>query len=315
MCAFAPLDFDPMHVSPDVDPDLVDTKNAVGNTTIEFQRCNRGNTPEDAVNYSKASQTFNLAEISSMAVGDLDNDLKPDLLVVGPNTQATELFRNVTDTSVEDPPGGYVISFVKTGATAWPGGNRPVGMDVDFADYDNDGWLDVFVTASLGSKDHKLYRNTTGDLGGPLSFEEVTNTANISTIQPSQLGSRCSWCDLDRDGNMDLAVGLHRPWLFWNAGGMNNYLTVEPRVEVDFGNGPEQRAAVGAIVLVDLQRDGIFDMMRVIRSGRKTCLFAHFGLGAYDEVDVRVYFPDGTLKQNIATQPFTANQTVVIDNK
>ncbi len=56
---------------------------------------------------------------------------------------------------------------------------------------------------------------------------------------------------------------------------------------------------VGAIILVDVDQDGTYyDMMRTIKAGRQTHLFAHFGLGLglgpnVNKVDVRVWFVDG----------------------
>jgi hypothetical protein len=48
-------------------------------------------------------------------------------------------------------------------------------MGVDFSDYDNDGWPDVFIDA-LGAQKYALFRNAKG------SFEYVTSPTGIGAI-------------------------------------------------------------------------------------------------------------------------------------
>jgi len=63
-------------------------------------------------------------------------------------------------------------------------------------DYDNDGWLDLFVT-SYGQ--NVLYHNREG------RFEDVTAAAGLAT-RGTRWGSGCSFVDYDRDGKVDLFV-------------------------------------------------------------------------------------------------------------
>jgi hypothetical protein len=63
-------------------------------------------------------------------------------------------------------------------------------------DYDNDGWLDLFVTY-YGQ--NVLYRNRGG------RFEDVTGPAGLAT-RGTRWGSGCSFLDYDRDGRLDLFV-------------------------------------------------------------------------------------------------------------
>jgi enediyne biosynthesis protein E4 len=63
------------------------------------------------------------------------------------------------------------------------------------ADYDNDGWPDVFIT---GVGANKLYHNN-----GNGTFADVTQKAGVS----SQLWSAsCAFGDIDNDGDVDLYV-------------------------------------------------------------------------------------------------------------
>jgi hypothetical protein len=64
-------------------------------------------------------------------------------------------------------------------------------------DYDNDGWLDLFITY-FGR--NVLYRNR-----GDGSFEDVTEKAGLAA-KGTRWGSGCAFVDYDRDGKLDLFV-------------------------------------------------------------------------------------------------------------
>jgi enediyne biosynthesis protein E4 len=69
------------------------------------------------------------------------------------------------------------------------------GMGVSVADFDNDGWPDIYVTGYGGNV---LYRNL-----GNCRFEDVTARAGL-TVGGFSTGA--SWGDYDRDGLVDLFV-------------------------------------------------------------------------------------------------------------
>ena len=69
------------------------------------------------------------------------------------------------------------------------------GLGVAAADYDNDGNVDIYVTA-LGT--NHLFRN----LGGG-RFKDVTSTAGVGN---PGLSTSAMWLDYDRDGKLDLFV-------------------------------------------------------------------------------------------------------------
>lgn len=258
---------------------------------MKFFQCNRGPTGT-AFDELTLSYTFNAAP-SCVVFADMDNDLKPDMLVVSSDPADTRLYKNQSD-SVS----GISFEDVTQKAFTDQGEPLPVGGDADLADYDNDGKLDLFVAAAPGANDHKLYRNYTGEQGMPVDeivFKEVSDALGLNPTQASRTWSRCTWCDLDGNGGPDLSIGLTRLWVFQNNGGSNNYLNVVPRIQA----GAQFPVAVGAIVLVDTEGgDHLFDkdkaMMRVIGAGRQTHLEAHFGLGQNQVVDVMVIFPDGS---------------------
>ncbi len=70
-------------------------------------------------------------------------------------------------------------------------------MGVTVADYDNDGFDDIFITAW---PQNILYRNN-----GDGTFTDVTAKAGL--LHPgNRWGSGCTWVDYDRDGHLDLFV-------------------------------------------------------------------------------------------------------------
>ncbi|MFM8569974.1 MAG: CRTAC1 family protein [Pirellula sp.] len=76
------------------------------------------------------------------------------------------------------------------------------GMGPAFGDYDNDGWVDVFITAV--GKNH-LFRNDHG------KFVEVTDAAGVGGLA-TQWSCPAMWFDYDRDGRLDLIVGNYVSW-------------------------------------------------------------------------------------------------------
>src|ERR1700676_936199 len=69
------------------------------------------------------------------------------------------------------------------------------GMGVTVADFDNDGWQDLYVTGYGGNV---LYRNL-----GDCKFEDVTDKAGVRL---GGYSTGAAWGDFDRDGFVDLFV-------------------------------------------------------------------------------------------------------------
>lgn len=91
-----------------------------------------------------------------------------------------------------------------TNITAGSGLDLPIyGMAPAFGDYDNDGLVDVFITA-VG--ENKLFRNI-----GAGKFEDVTANAGAGGAA-SEWSTCASWFDMDNDGDLDLFVGNYVRW-------------------------------------------------------------------------------------------------------
>jgi hypothetical protein len=147
----------------------------------------------------------NKVMVKGAAWGDYDNDRDPDLYVsnIGPN----RLYRNNGD-------GTFTDVAEDLGVTE-PTGRSFVPW---FFDYDNDGWLDLFVGAydtSIqdlaayyagqpgGGSPPRLYHNK-----GDGTFEDVTQAAGL--VRPMQpMGA--NFGDIDNDGFEDFYLGTGDP--------------------------------------------------------------------------------------------------------
>jgi hypothetical protein len=76
------------------------------------------------------------------------------------------------------------------------------GMGVTVADYDNDGFPDIFITA-VGQ--NRLFHNT-----GKGTFADVTQKAGLGSR--SAFSTSAMWFDYDRDGLLDLFVCNYVQW-------------------------------------------------------------------------------------------------------
>jgi enediyne biosynthesis protein E4 len=75
------------------------------------------------------------------------------------------------------------------------------GLGVAAADYDNDGRVDIYVTA-LGR--NRLFKNQ-----GGLRFSDVTDAAGVGH---TGFSTSAAWVDFDRDGQLDLFVANYVEW-------------------------------------------------------------------------------------------------------
>jgi enediyne biosynthesis protein E4 len=85
-------------------------------------------------------------------------------------------------------------------------------MGVAAADYDNDGWTDIYVT---GVNRNFLYRNN-----GNGTFSDVTAAAGVGALTSSgkkPWSVSAAWVDYDNDGRLDLFVDSYLDWTPQNS--------------------------------------------------------------------------------------------------
>ena len=117
---------------------------------------------------------------------DYDNDGDLDLYVVN-REQENALYRN--DLSGDEG----VFSEV---ACALSLADAEIGQSSSWADYDNDGDLDLYV-ANVGA--NALYRNDNDDI-----FVNVATDANVDVLSSGWITAMAAWADVNGDGYLDL---------------------------------------------------------------------------------------------------------------
>src|SRR6202167_877834 len=238
---------------------------------------------------------------SGVALFDCDNDGRLDLYLVN-------------GAPFPDPtPKGFIPQ--KTGPEYWnrmyrqksdgtfediteKSGLQGVGYDmgVAVADYDNDGYEDVFVTGYGGNH---LYHNN-----GHCNFTDVTEQAGVGG---SGWSSSAAWVDLDNDGLLDLVVdryvqwdwddmwcGEHRegfrgychpdvfdaiPMLVYHNDGNGHFTEVSHKLGLD-----KPAKALG-IAIADYDRDGRIDLF-VANDSYPEFLFHQKPDGTFEEVGI-----------------------------
>ena len=113
----------------------------------------------------------------TLAAGDVDGDGVDELLLSG------RLYR---------VQGGFVRDVTEASNIVLPQG----AVYATFADYDNDGWLDLFVIGAAGSG--HLLRNR-----GDGTFVDATMQARVADTRGSR---KALFVDLDHDGDLDLLL-------------------------------------------------------------------------------------------------------------
>jgi hypothetical protein len=127
-----------------------------------------------------------------VAFADFDNDGWPDIFVANDSVRQS-LYHNKGDGTFEDIAVTAGVGYDENGKTF-------AGMGVDAADYDNDGWPDVFITA-LSNQTYPLYHN-----GGDLSFTWTTDSSGVGQISLLYSGWGTHFIDADNDGLRDIFV-------------------------------------------------------------------------------------------------------------
>jgi hypothetical protein len=120
---------------------------------------------------------------------DFDNDGWPDIYVAV-DSEPSMLFHNNHD-------GTFTDIGVIAGCAYSEAGHEQAGMGVAVADYDCDGWLDIFKT-NFTDDTSNLYRNN-----GDGTFSDVTFPSGIA-VNSRYVGWGCGFLDYDNDGWSDL---------------------------------------------------------------------------------------------------------------
>jgi hypothetical protein len=231
-------------------------------------------------------------ELGSMGVdfGDYDHDGRLDIFVTNFTEQVDNLYRNLGTQSFTDV--GWAS---KTGQPSYP----YVKWGTGFVDFDNDGWLDIFVAnghvypqvdAISGGAQYRepmqLFRNLRDG-----RFEDISTASGLAEMP---LASRrgAAFGDINNDGAIDMVVLNvgEPPTLLINRLENGNH-----RVLFKLVGTKSNRAAIGARVTITAGKLTSFSEVKAGSSYlSQNDLRVHFGLGTEKKMDtVEVRWPNG----------------------
>jgi len=263
-------------------------------TILQPNRLYHNNGDGTFTRVSTGSIATDLANSCACAWGDYDNDGFLDLFVGNLRGQKNFLYHNNGDGTFTRITNDIVANDVGNSfGCAW-------------GDYNNDGFLDLFVT-NEGLPDvvptpvNFLYHNN-----GDGTFTKVISGSQVNEYSDS-LG--CAWADYDNDGFLDLFASRgdgRGNYLYRNNGNSNSWLTVKLIGTVS------NRSAIGAKVHAKATIGGVSRwQLRQITGGGGFAghneLQANFGLGDATNIDlVRIEWPSGIAQTltNVAPKQF-----------
>src|SRR5215475_4464553 len=244
-----------------------------------------------------------------VGIGDYDGDGKFDIFKTNFSGDTSTLYRNLGVKS-------GLLSFDDVTFTAGIGVNtRFLGWGCGFVDFDNDGWLDIFLvnghvypeveklTTEAGYPQRKvLYQNQRNG-----SFKDITEKVGGPLMEPT--ASRgCAFGDFDNDGDIDVVINpVNDLPVLLRADSVtsNNWISIK------LIGVKSNRTAAGARVKVVTDDKTQIDE---VRSGgsyySQNDLRVHFGLGKAKKVNaLEIKWPSG---QSDVLNDIPANQFIVV---
>lgn len=132
------------------------------------------------------------AKAWGVVAADLNNDGRMDLYVTN-DTVPNFLFANRGKGKFEE-----IGVLAGVGVSSF--GKPRSGMGVDAADYDQDGWIDLFE-ANVDQEMYSLYHNDKDE-----AFSDVSNPNGIGVATRLMSGWGLKFLDYDNDGDLDLLL-------------------------------------------------------------------------------------------------------------
>lgn len=201
---------------------------------------------------------------------DADNDGAKDLIITSCTPNASKNFNNVL--FYKNTTNNLTNNF------AWMQNDFLVGEMIDVgsganaavADLDNDGLQDMVIgnfqyVYQNGPNDCRIaYFRNNGSVSSP-SFDLITTDfASVSTL--GILNASPTFADLDGDGDQDMIVGASDGFLNYFDNNAGSFTLTIPHINASDGT-PINVGSYASPAIVDLNRDGLFDLVIGERNG------------------------------------------------
>jgi hypothetical protein len=227
-----------------------------------------------------------------VTVGDYDHDGKLDLFITNFDDDYNTLYHDdgrgtFTDVSYKSNVAAVSLPFV--------------GWGTKFFDYDNDGWVDLFVANGHVYPQLKNYsqRNLFHKNNRDGTFTEIGAQLG-APFEEKRVGRGAAFGDIDNDGDVDIVINNldGAPQLLRNDGGNANNSVLIKLVGVT-----SNRDGIGARVKVVA---GDLTQVDEVRSGgsyiSQNDLRLHFGLERRVKIDlIEIQWPSGTVDKITGT--------------
>lgn len=235
--------------------------------------------------------------VTSISLGDSDNDRPTEQDNAGFNLSGNRFYRNEGNGVFTDQTDS---AGVRKGYWGW-------GSCA--ADFNNDGYLDIFHVNGMDEPNTNAYLEDPSRLFINNADGSFTEYAEPLGLEDRKSGRGVSCFDGDQDGDIDILIANNRDTarLFRNDGGNQlNYLNVELR-----SNAPNTRA-IGARIYVSA---GDMTQLREIHNGNnyvsQNPAEQHFGLNELTLIDsIRVVWSDGSETIRNSVSP---NQRILVN--
>jgi len=223
-----------------------------------------------------------------VTLGDYDHDGNLDLFITNFDDEYNILYHNDGRNSFTD------VSFKAKVAQV---SLTYVGWGTKFFDYDNDGWVDLFVANGhvYPQRGHYRQRELLHHNNQDGTFSEVADQMG-SALMEERVGRGVAFGDIDNDGDVDIVVNDldGSPQLLRNDGGDANNSVLIKTVGVK-----SNRDGIGARVKVV---SGNLTQIDEVRSGgsylSQNDLRLHFGLEKRTKIDLlEIRWPGGAIER------------------